>query len=446
MIRARRVWITLSSSLWFIPATLVTLALVLAATLVQLSAGVDAAALDRWPRIFGAGADGARGVLSTIAGSMITVAGVTFSITIAALALASAQYTPRVLRTFMADRANQLVLGVFVGIFAYCLVVLRTIRGGDEGAFVPSIAVLGGVVLALIGTAVLIFFVHHIADALQASTILERVRVATERAIDEMYPALAGDDTATGDRVPDAVGAWLPVPSHATGYVQGVNVVALAELAGTCGGIIRMERGVGDFVVEGDPLCSFAAESRGGTGASLHESLRSGVRRHHAIARYRTVEQDPAFGILQIVDMALKALSPGVNDTTTATGCVDHLGALLARVGARQMADGPRRMDGVIRLIPIRPSFEGLVTLALDDIRRNAGGNVRVLLRLCDAIAVAGRHTSLARRRDSLAAQLGLIEDQARRTVPAPDDRASISERVRGVRLSLGQLAEGGAP
>ena len=137
MIRARRVWITLSSSLWFIPATLVTLALVLAATLVQLSAGVDAAALDRWPRIFGAGADGARGVLSTIAGSMITVAGVTFSITIAALALASAQYTPRVLRTFMADRANQLVLGVFVGIFAYCLVVLRTIRGGDEGALFP---------------------------------------------------------------------------------------------------------------------------------------------------------------------------------------------------------------------------------------------------------------------------------------------------------------------
>lgn len=440
-------WITLSGSLWFIPSTLVALALMLAVTLVELSAVVDASALERWPRILGAGADGARGMLSTIAGSVITVAGVTFSITIAALALASAQYTPRVLRTFMSDRANQLVLGTFVGIYAYCLVVLRTIRGGDQGAFVPSIAVLVGVVLALIGTGVLIFFVHHIADALQASTILQRVRVATERAIDDLFPEPVGEHEDALDARASAAGEWLPVPSAATGYVQGVDVDALDGLAQQCGGTIRMERGVGDFVVEGDPLCSFARPNPG-EGASPVRGwafLRDGVRRHHTIAPYRTVEQDPAFGILQIVDVALKARSPGVNDTTTAIGCVDQLGALLARAGARRIPGGMRSTGGVPPLIARGPSFDGLVALALDDIRRHAAGNVRVLLRLCDAIAVAGRHTATAGRRQTLAAQIALVEETAMRSVPAANDRATIGERVREVRTALERPAAGGA-
>jgi uncharacterized membrane protein len=155
--KARQLWASLRGSLWFIPGTIVAAAIVLAIGLIELSARVDAATYQRMPRLFGAGADGARGMLSTIAGSVITVAGVTFSLTIAALVQASSQYTPRVLRTFMGDRPSQVVLGTFVGIFAYCLVVLRTIRGGDEGAFVPPFAVLGGFLLALVGVGVLVF-------------------------------------------------------------------------------------------------------------------------------------------------------------------------------------------------------------------------------------------------------------------------------------------------
>ena len=146
-------WQEKRSSFWFVPAVMVLDAVVLATVLITVDATVDLHVVERWPLLFGAGAAGARGLLTAVAGSMITVAGVVFSITLVALSLTSSQYTSRVIRNFMRDRVNQMVLGVFVGIFAYCLVVLRTIRGGDEGAFVPSLAVMAGLILAFVGIA-----------------------------------------------------------------------------------------------------------------------------------------------------------------------------------------------------------------------------------------------------------------------------------------------------
>jgi uncharacterized membrane protein len=144
----------------------------LATVLIAVDATVNLYVVERWPLLFGAGAAASRGLLTAVASSMITVAGVVFSITIVALALTPSQYTSRVLRNFMRDLINQVVLGVFVGIFAYCLVVLRTIRGGDEGAFVPALAVLVGLIPAFVGIALLICFMHHISMSIQASSII----------------------------------------------------------------------------------------------------------------------------------------------------------------------------------------------------------------------------------------------------------------------------------
>lgn len=440
----RRAWIALSSSLWFIPSTLVGASLILAVGLVELSARVDAAALSTMPRLFGAGAAGARGMLSTIAGSVITVAGVTFSITIAALAMASAQYTPRVLRTFMADRANQFVLGTFVGVYAYCLVVLRTIRGGDEGAFVPTLAVLGGFVLALISVGVLIFFVHHIADALQASTILDRVRAATEAAIDHLFPADVARPVARSPALPESAGEWAALPAPRTGYVQMVDADRLVDDARALGVTLRMERGVGDFVVAGSPLVSFLPDAAGPLAAGPEEMLRNRVPSRFAIASYRTVEQDPGFGILQIVDIAIKALSPGVNDTTTAVSCVDHLGALLARLGAREIPT-PARGEATPRLIARGPTFDSLAALALADVRRNAAGNVRVLLRLYDAVETAGSRTTDARRRAALAGHVEEVDAVARRSVPGGPDLEHLTRRGHELRLRLREPHSGRA-
>jgi uncharacterized membrane protein len=173
--------------------------MMLAVGLIELDASATGWRLaERWPRLFGAGAEGSRGLLSAIAGSMITVAGVTFSITIVALALASSRYTSRILRNFMRDRASQSMLGVFVGTFAYCLVVLRTVRSGDEEhLFVPSMAVMGAVVLALVAIGFLIFFIHHIAASIQASSVIAAAADETLRAVDRLFP----DDLDTAEPV-----------------------------------------------------------------------------------------------------------------------------------------------------------------------------------------------------------------------------------------------------
>ncbi len=174
-------WQEKRSSFWFVPALMVLDAVVLATVLITVDATVDLHAVERWPLVFGAGAAGARGLLTAVAGSMITVAGVVFSITLVALSLTSSQYTSRVIRNFMRDRVNQIVLGVFVGIFAYCLVVLRTIHGGDEGAFVPALAVLAGLILAFVGIAFLIYFIHYISMSIQASSIIARAATRDHR-------------------------------------------------------------------------------------------------------------------------------------------------------------------------------------------------------------------------------------------------------------------------
>jgi len=188
--KLRYQWQLMQASFWFLPALMVVDAVVLAVLLITLDMNVDLHLAARWPLLFGAGAAGARGLLTTVASSMITVAGVVFSITLVALSLNSSQYSSRVIRTFMRDCVNQWVLGVFLGIFAYCLVVLRTIRGNDEGAFVPALAVLTGLLLAFIGIAVLIHFIHHIATSIQASSIIATAARETLASVDHLTAIL----------------------------------------------------------------------------------------------------------------------------------------------------------------------------------------------------------------------------------------------------------------
>ena len=183
MNKLKQLWDNLRSSFWFVPSLILAFSIALAMTLVQVHSTASSQWLARWPRLFGASVKGSREILSTIAGSMMTVVGVTFSMTLVALVLASSQYTSRILRNFMGDRVTQVVLGVFSGIFAYCLIILRTIRSGDEGGFVPSLAVFFAMVLAMSGIGVLIFFIHHIAASIQASSIIATVADETITAV-----------------------------------------------------------------------------------------------------------------------------------------------------------------------------------------------------------------------------------------------------------------------
>ncbi|TFG38973.1 MAG: DUF2254 domain-containing protein, partial [Syntrophobacterales bacterium] len=397
MNKFRQLWSNLRSSFWFMPSLIVMFSTALAVALIEADSTGSDRWLAQWPRLFGAGPEGARGMMSTIAGSMMTVVGVTFSMILVVLALASSQYTSRVLRNFMRSRTTQVVLGIFAGIFTYCLIVLRTIRSGDEGAFVPNLAVFFGFVLALGGVGALMFFIHHIASSIQASSIIASVAQETIAAIDRLFPENLGrgpgEDDDDQTLRPLSERNWCAVPAKESGYIQGVNNAALLRLARDRKSIVRMEHGIGDFVVQNTALVSLSLEEKPDkeTVAALQETF--------SISSHRTGEQDAAFGIRQIVDVALKALSPGINDTTTAVMCVDYLTAILARIAPQKIPSSRRYEEGELRVIAKGPSFESLLAESFDQIRSSATGNVAIMLRMLDSFQTLASLTANPHRR-----------------------------------------------
>ena len=380
MHRLRALWWTVSGSLWLVPSVIVIFAALIAVVLIGLEGTLDLDLAQGWPRLFGAGADGSRAMLSAIAGSMITVAGVVFSVTLVALTLTATQYSPRVIRTFMQDRPTQFVLGVFVGVFAYCLVVLRSIRGENgEAPFVPAIAVFGGMVLALVAIGFLVFFIHHLAVSIEASSILARLTDATSKVLNDLFPEKAdatGDVDETAAREERAIAHWLPVPAPESGYVVSVDHERLVEISKRLDCVVRMAVGAGAFVVEGSPLAHRSS------GMPVPRELDEAIGNCCALEHVRTIEQDATFGLQQIVDVALKALSPGINDQTTAIMCVDRLAQLMVMIADRRVDYRYRRVDGRLRLICAATTFDDLLQLAFVEIRRHAAGNHAVLSRL----------------------------------------------------------------
>ncbi|MEP7261175.1 MAG: DUF2254 domain-containing protein [Usitatibacter sp.] len=416
----RSLLVSIRSSLWFVPTLMVGGAIALAIALVETDRLFHFQWAEDYPLLFGAGAEGSRGMLSTIAGSMITVAGVTFSLTIAALVTASGQYTSRILRNFMRDVRNQVVLGSFVGIFTYCLVVLRTIRGGAEVTFVPSLAVFAALVLALVGIGVLVFFIHHIATSIQASTIVRRITDEAFEAMDHLFPEGSANEALDGEASDWGGGPYESIPSPAMGYVQSVDLAKALSIAQQHGALVRLEAQPGEFVAPSSVLMSVSCPSP--LGEEAREKLCAAV----AIRRFRTINEDLGFGLRQLVDIALKALSPGINDTTTAVMCIDHIGAVLARLAPRAMPTHHRSEDGRIRLVAPGPRFDTLADAAFDQIRASASGNAAALAAVMSAISRASAHTSDPARLRSLQLQATMVSELAESSIATEHDRAAV--------------------
>ncbi|CAN5622633.1 DUF2254 domain-containing protein [soil metagenome] len=430
----RSLWIQVRSSLWFVPAVLVFGGAAMALLLVQLDIIYLRDLSDkRWELLLNTGSDGARGMLSAIASSMITVAGVAFSVTIVSLSLASSQYTPRILRNFMSDRGNQFVLGTFVAIFTYCLIVLRTIRASseDEDGFVPLLAVAFALVLALFSIGCLIYFIHHTAASIQASTILKAVADETGSAIRELHPEeLAPDAADDGHHTPPRNVAWRPGRAQQSGYLQHGDGEELWEFAQKHDTLLRLERHAGDFVGEGMPLIS--------TSRNLDAAAAKTLQSHFVIGDFRTIDQDAAFGIRQIVDIALKALSPSVNDTSTAVSCLDYLSVLLMQLANRRLQPPFVVEEARMRIFSSAPTFEDFVALSFDEIRLAGRENVALLLQMLRCLQRIAEVTRNASRQEVLVLHARLIIEAADATVAAPYDRARINEDIAALRGQCG--------
>ncbi len=416
------------------PSMIVIASIALAAILIEADSAESDRWMAQWPRLFGAGAEGARGMMSTIAGSMMTVVGVTFSMVLMVLATASSQYTSRILRNFIRSRVTQVVLGIFAGIFTYCLIVLRTIRSGDDGAFVPNLAVSFGFVLALGGVVALIFFIHHIASSIQASSILAAVAEETIAAVDRLFPNELGQSASDDDEqpiCPPSERTWQTVLASESGYFQHVNSKAIIALARNRKTIVWMDHGIGEFVVQNTTLASLAQEE------PADEATIDELQATFNISCHRTLDQDAAFGIRQIVDIALKALSPGINDTTTAVMCIDYLTAIMARIAQRQIPSSRRYEEGELRVIAKGPSFESLLSESFDQIRSSAKGDVAIMSRVLGALETIANLTTCPNRRRAIGEQVQWIAELAERSLDSSHDRMRIDKRVAFVREVL---------
>lgn len=366
-------WTRLWQPFWAIPAACAVGAVLAGVFLPQLDRALGA----ELPFVFPGGPDGARSVLGTIAGAMISVMGLVFSITMVVLQLASQQFTPRLLGTFLQSRLSQGTLGSFIASFVYALTVLREVRGEESGnAFVPQLSVTVAYLLVLASVGLFMAFINHITQSIQVSRVIGRIGDDTRRIVAALYPEAA----------PELGGpTWSPRPgtehqvvphTGRRGHIAGVDVDALVDLAHGAGGVIVLTRPVGSFLVEGQPLAQC-------WGAELDEQQVRRLRGAVDVQGEPTLRHDPAFGIRQLVDIAERALSPGVNDPTTAVQAINALHDILRTLVKRE-APSPYFLDpdGVVRLVHAPLDVTALVRLAVEEIAHYGSNSIQVPRRL----------------------------------------------------------------
>ncbi len=413
-------WEQLWRPFWVLPATIALGAVALGLLLPMLDEHLGG----QLPLLFGGGPDSARGLLSTIASAMISVTGLVFSITMVVLQLASSQFSPRLLGGFLASRVTQVTLGVFTASFAYSLTVLRSVRSNGTD-FVPQLSVSVSFVLVLASVALFLAFIHHITTSIQVSTLIERIADQTLDLVEDPPSPEDEDADAAAERQEQpasaTVTAWEPPAGARTarlsstvdrGIVESVQLSRMVDLAQELDVVVVLRVAVGQIRHHGQPLADVI-----GSGDDQDAER---FRRLFGFARERTMMQDPLFGVRQLVDVAERALSPGVNDPTTATQVVDALHGILRRAGtvpdrSPYLLDA----DGTVRVVDQPVTFAAMLDLAVDEIahfgKQTPPLRQRLLLMLDDLDDTARPefHSALAAKRSAL---------QRRGSCPAPGE------------------------
>lgn len=366
----------LRSSLWFTPSLFIGASIAASVALETLDRSLGRTISgERLLIAFSGGPVAARAVLQTIAGSILTLTGLVFSITMLVLQLTSTQYSPRALRTFLLDRTSKVAMGVFLGTFTFALMGLRAVRSGtDQGdPFVPGMLVTGAFVLTLASLYMFLIYIHHIAQRIQASSIIATIAAESVNTLDRMYPNQVGieSEQEEASQVGEATAVVLAPRAD---YLVSIDERGLVELATEHDACFQFAQGVGAFTAEGQPLVHVF-------GRPTHEA--DEILKHVHFGNQRTMEQDLAFGFRQLVDVALRALSPSTNDPSTAVGAVDRIHDLLRRLGARDFPRPVHRDDsGTLRLLTAPMTWEYFVRLASTELVHYGAGHPQIENRL----------------------------------------------------------------
>jgi uncharacterized membrane protein len=430
----------LRTNLWLVPVgeTVIVVVLFVVTYTVDRAAYDGLVRLPSW--VLSGTADVARVLLATVAAAIITVVGIVFSITIVALTLASTQFGPRMLRNFVRDPGTQLSLGTFVASFCYAMIALVSVGGGPHGDFVPHLSITVTLLFTLFDVAVLIYFLNHIATMIQLPVVISNIATTLVNEVAAMERASEfGVGTARGPSQEELCArlaeSGAPIRTPRSGYLQVIRHDILVKIATNANAVVQLPHRPGHFMVAGQVIAWVWPPE---AADSVADRLALG----HVAGAYRTLPQDVSFGFDQLVEIALRALSPAVNDTFTGMTCVDWIADCLCRISATWRPQRIRRdAEGNIRVIAFQPDFERLVERTFDTIRQAAVGMPAIMIRQLDAVAKVLEQVSDSGHRTALIRQAEAIQRSNLATVADPSDRDDVTERFEAIMTMVNPTA-----
>ena len=434
-VRLRERWDELRGSYWFVPTLMIIGAALLWAALGAADQALYEAGVARLPWLYYDTIEAARTLMFAVAGAMIGIIGVVFSITTVPLTIAASQFGPRLLRMFLRDTGTQVVLGTFTATFIFCMLVLLRLRD-ETTASLPQLALSVGLALALLSLGLLVYFINHIAVSMQAPNVVAAVSDELQAAIQTTFPLAAAPAAPAPPFVPPAAPA-LTVLARRSGYIQARDDNQLFQLAEAHDLTIQLLREPGAFVTAGAPLARVWPSA---APISAGQAINSAF----VLEAQRTLVQDIEFGINELVEVALRALSPAINDPFTAMTCTDWLGAALCQLAMRQL-HAPCRCsgNGTVRLASAPLTFGQATDAAFSQIREYGRGSASVTLHLLTTIAVVAECARSAEQRAHLLRHVHLIGQGSRDGLPEAATRAAVAQRCAEVAATLEALPAG---
>jgi uncharacterized membrane protein len=423
-------WDKLKGTFWFIPVLIIIISILLSFGLVYLDS-IFSLPQNGFGRLLVVNSsDSARIILSTISGAMLGVAGTVFSITLVVLTLASSQFGPSLIKNFMYVRLNQVVLGSYISTYLYCLLVLNAIKDGENYTFIPSISIIMAIIIAIANIVLLIIFIHRIAVSIQADTVISDISGFISKQVEILFPEKIGEKKELEDNVDafSALSAYqkrIPIKSPKSGYLQYIDNEALIEMLGESDSLLELYYRPGGHLVEGVEIGLLYLNE------NWEKSEFKSIFKHLMIGKTKTSQQDLEFSIYQMVEIASRALSPGVNDPFTAISCIDNLTTTMCYL-AKAKFPSKYRFDsnGNLRIIADVLNFEGVLDAAFNQIRQCSIGSIAVIIRLMEALVTIYKFTSKENHKKAVIKHAEMVLRLGKETIKELNDLTDLTKRA----------------
>lgn len=422
-------WNELKSTFWFIPILIILFSISLALGFIYLDSRFEMGQDGMGRYLFIGSADSARSILTTVSGAMIGVAGTVFSITLVALTLASSQFGSRLVKNFMYDRLNQVVLGSYIATYIYCLVVLNSIKENGEIIFIPSLSVLLALLVALANIILLIIFIHHIAVSIQAEKVISDISELLSKNIRSLFPEKMGEeDEEVEEKDISSIKSDFKIKSgikaNKSGYLQYLDGQSLINLVTGSGGFLELYHRPGDYLVEGVDIATLY------THKAPEDNDLNTYKEQFFTGKTRTQQQDAEHSIHQMVEIAVRALSPGVNDPYTAIACIDNLTAAMSYLATVKFPSKYRYDETkTLRIITDTLTYEGMLDAAFNQIRQFSKGSPAVVIRLMESLSTINKFTQSKMQKEAIKKHAKMALNMARNSFDEPNDLKDLEER-----------------